>query len=51
MASLAVRAAATGARTELLREVAQIMIDHARRTGSGLPWEMQLLGASQGKAA
>jgi nicotinamidase-related amidase len=39
------------ARTEHLGEVAQIMIDHAGATGSALLWEMQLLGASQGKAA
>jgi nicotinamidase-related amidase len=39
------------ARTERLGEVAQIMIDHAGATGSALLWEMQLLGASQGKAA
>jgi nicotinamidase-related amidase len=39
------------ARTEQLGEVAQIMIDHAGATGSALLWEMQLLGASQGKAA
>jgi nicotinamidase-related amidase len=39
------------ARTEPLGEVAQIFIDHAGATGSALLWEMQLLGASQGKAA
>jgi len=39
------------ARTEHLGEVAQIFIDHAGATGSALLWEMQLLRASQGKAA
>ena len=39
------------ARTERLGEVAQIFIDHAGATGSVFLWEMQLLGASQGKAA
>jgi len=39
------------ARTEPLGEIAQIFIDHAGATGSALLWEMQLLGASQGKAA
>jgi nicotinamidase-related amidase len=39
------------ARTERLGEVAQTMIDHAGATGSALLWEMQLLGASQGKGA
>ena len=39
------------ARTEPLGEVAQIFIEHAGATGSALLWEMQLLGASQGKAA
>jgi nicotinamidase-related amidase len=39
------------ARTERLEEVAQIFIDHAGATGSALLWEMQLLRASQGKAA
>jgi nicotinamidase-related amidase len=38
------------ARTEPLGEVAQFFIDHAGATGSALLWEMQLLGASQGKA-
>jgi len=39
------------ARTERLGEIAQIFIDHAGATGSALLWEMQLLRASQGKAA
>jgi nicotinamidase-related amidase len=39
------------ARTERLGEIAHIFIDHAGATGSALLWEMQLLGASQGKAA
>jgi len=39
------------ARTEHLGEIAEIFIDHAGATGSALLWEMQLLGASQGKAA
>jgi nicotinamidase-related amidase len=39
------------ARTERLGEVAQIFIDYAGATGSALLWEMQLLRASQGKAA
>jgi nicotinamidase-related amidase len=39
------------ARTEHLGEIAQIFIDHAGATGSALLWEMQLLRASQGKAA
>jgi nicotinamidase-related amidase len=39
------------ARTEHLGEVAQIFIDHAGATGSAFLWEMQLLRASQGKAA
>jgi nicotinamidase-related amidase len=39
------------ARTQRLGEVAQIFIDHAGATGSALLWEMQLLRASQGKAA
>jgi len=39
------------ARTERLGEVAQIFIDHAGATGSAVLWEMQLLRASQGKAA
>lgn len=39
------------ARTERLGEVAQIFVDHAGATGSVYLWEMQLLGASRGKAA
>src|SRR6266849_3844839 len=39
------------ARTEHLKGVAQVLIDHAGATGSVLAWEMQLLRASEVKGA
>ncbi len=39
------------ARTEHLKEVAQVLIDHAGATGSVLLWETQLLAAPQFKGA
>ncbi len=39
------------ARTEHLKEVAQVLIDHAGATGSVLLWERQLLAAPQFKGA
>ena len=39
------------ARTEHLKEVAQVLIDYAGATGSVLLWETQLLNARQVPAA